>query len=395
MGAWGGLRSIGAVCRIAGVAVAAWLIWPLAGTVSSAETTSALRVEAAGPPQRVQGSDGREHIEYDLLVTNAFTADAGLESLEVRSQGRKLLSLKGGRLAASTLRLGTFDPTGGVVARSSTVVIIVDVELRRSAGRAVPPRLSNRIVYSIPANAPQRAVIGATTIQMPPLRVDRTAPVVIASPLRGTGWFNANGCCDDPSSPHRNTLLASSGGRYIPAEVFAIDWMRLVNGVLFTGDGSKNADYPTYGEPLYAVADGTVARVVDNRPDIPPKSHNPRLVQPGDYGGNQVVLKIGPGRYACYAHIQQGSVRVRRGQHVRVGQRIGLVGNSGNTTAPHLHFGIQRRPDCLSESEPFEIDRFTLQGMADPASPVPHVKLVGPRRRERRALPLILAVANL
>jgi murein DD-endopeptidase MepM/ murein hydrolase activator NlpD len=135
--------------------------------------------------------------------------------------------------------------------------------------------------------------------------------------------------------------------------------------------------------------------VVDNHPDIPPNSHNPRLVQPGDYGGNQVLLKIGPGRYACYAHMQPGSVRVRRGQHVRVGQRIGLVGNSGNTTAPHLHFGIQRRPDCLSESEPFEIDRFTLQGMADPASPVPHVKLVGPRRHERRALPLILSVANL
>jgi Peptidase family M23 len=390
-----GRASIGAVWRIAAAVVAAWFIWQLAGTVSNAETTSALRVESAGPPQRVQGSDGREHMEYDLVVTNAFTTDARLDSLEVRSPGRTLLSLSGARLRASTLRLGTLDPTGGVVSHTSTVVIIVDVALRRSAGRGVPAQLSNRIVYSIPANAPLRPVIGTTTVHMPPLRVDRSRPVVIASPLRGTGWWSANGCCDDPSSPHRNVLLASSSGRYIPAEIFAIDWMRLVNGVMFTGDGSKNADYPTYGEPLYAVANGTVARVVDNRPDIPPRSKNPGLVQPGDFGGNQVLLKIGPGRYACYAHMQPGSVRVRRGQHVRAGQRIGLVGNSGNTTAPHLHFGIQRRPDCLSESEPFEIDRFTLQGMADPASPVPHVKLVGPRRRERHALPLILSVAAL
>jgi hypothetical protein len=52
-------------------------------------------VLAAGTAQRVQGSDGRERIDYDLLVTNAFTADATLVSLEVRNHGRKLLSLSG------------------------------------------------------------------------------------------------------------------------------------------------------------------------------------------------------------------------------------------------------------------------------------------------------------
>lgn len=387
--------SIGAPWRIVAAVVVALFVWPLAGAVSDAETSSALRVEAAGPPQWVHGSDGREHIDYDLFVTNAFTADATLQSLEVRSHGGRLLSLGGARLSASTLRLLTAKSTGRVVAPSSTVVILVDVALRRSARRAVPAQLTNRIVYSIPANAPLRPVIGTTTVQMPPLRVDRTSPLVIASPLRGTGWLSGNGCCDDPSSPHRNVLLATSSGRYITPEIFAIDWQRVVNGVLFTGDGSKNSDWPTYGVPLYAVADGTVVRMVDSMPDIPPRTHNPGLVEPSDYGGNQVLLKIGPGRYACYAHMQHGSVRVRRGQHVRVGQRIGLVGNSGNTTAPHLHFGIQRRPDCLSESEPFEIDRFRLEGSADPNSPVPHIKIVGTPRVERRSLPLILAVATL
>jgi Peptidase family M23 len=381
--------------RIVVAVVVVLLVWLPAGAVSDAGTSSALRVEAAAPPQWVHGSDGREHVEYDLFVTNAFTANATLESLEVRSRGRGLLSLAGASLSAATLRLFTAEPTGRVVAPSSTVVIIVDVALRDPAGRAVPAQLANRIVYSIPANASERAVIGTTTVRMPPLRVDRSAPVVIASPLRGTGWVNANGCCDDPSSPHRNVMLATSGGRYITPEIFAIDWTRVVKGALFTGDGSKNSDWPTYGSPLYAVADGTVVRVVDNRPDIPPRSKNPSLVQPGDYGGNEVLLKIGRGRYACYAHMQPGSVRVRRGQHIRVGQRIGLVGNSGNTTGPHLHFGVQGRPDCLSESEPFEIDRFTLEGTANPTSPVPHVEIVGRPRRERRSLPLIYAVADL
>jgi murein DD-endopeptidase MepM/ murein hydrolase activator NlpD len=143
------------------------------------------------------------------------------------------------------------------------------------------------------------------------------------------------------------------------------------------------------------VANGTVVSAVDGRPDIPPRSDNPDLQTPNDFGGNSVFLRIGPDRYACYAHIKTGSVRVRRGQRVRVGQPIGLVGNSGNTTAPHLHFGIQRRPDCLSQSEPFEIDRYTLEGSAGPETTPTRVSVVGPRRHERRSHPLISSVATL
>jgi hypothetical protein len=217
---------------------------------------------------------------------------------------------------------------------------------------------------------------------------------VIASPVRGSGWLDANGCCDDPTSPHRHTLFATSTGSYEAPELFAIDWGRVVNGVVWTGDGAKNSDYPIFGAPLYAVAKGTVVRAVDGKSDIPPRTKNPLLRTPADFGGNQVILKIGPGRYACYAHLKAGSVRVRAGQQIRVGQRIGRIGNSGNTTGPHLHFGIQRRPGCLSKNEPFEIDRFKLQGMADPNSPVPHIKIKRTPRAERRSLPLILSVAT-
>ena len=369
--------------------VASFLVWPGAGALSATRTTSALRVQTAGEPQRVHGSDGREHIEYDLVITNSFAADVRLESLGVRGSDRSLLSLSGAKLGAVTLQLATFKSTERSVAPASTVVIPVDVALPRSAGRSVPGALTNRIRYTIPGNPPLRGVIGSTTVDVPPVRIDRRAPVMIASPLRGSGWLDANGCCDDPSSPHRHTVLATSTGGYVTPEVFAIDWQRIVKGVLFTGDGSKNSDWPTFGAPLYAVANGNVVRAVDDMPDIPPHTHNPSLRTPDDFGGNRVILRIGPGRYACYAHFKAGSVRVRAGQHVHVGQRIGLVGNSGNTTGPHLHFGIQRRPDCLSASEPFEIDRFKLQGLADPNSPVPHIKIVGTPRRERRSLPLI------
>jgi hypothetical protein len=370
------------------------LTWPVAKAFSAVKTTSALRVQTAGQPQRVHGTDGREHIEYDLVLTNWFTAGVTLRSLEVRGDGGRLLRLSGAQLGAATLRIGTFSSTRRKVAPAVTVVTPVDLALPRSAGRTAPGRLTNRIRYAIPGNPPLAGVIGSTTVEVPPSRVDRRAPVVIASPVRGSGWLDGNGCCDDPTSPHRHTTFATSTGGYETPELFAIDWARVVNGVVWTGDGTKNSDYPIFGAPLYAVVKGTVVRAVDDKPDIPPRTQNPFLRTPHDFGGNQVILKIGPGRYACYAHLKAGSVRVRTGQQVRVGQRIGRIGNSGNTTGPHLHFGIQRRPDCLSKNEPFEIDRFNLQGMADPNSPVPHIKIKRTPRVERRSLPMILSVAT-
>lgn len=375
--------------------VAVSLVWLHSGARSAARTTSALRVEPSGPAQRVQGSDGRQHIEYDLVVSDAFTAPATLRSLEVRAAGQRLLSLSGAHLADSTLALGTYAATGGRVGSGSAVVIQVDIVLGASAGRIATASVSNRLSYSIAPNAPARPVIGATTVQMPPLRVDRRPPVVIASPLRGTGWLNANGCCNDPTSPHRQTVLATSNGGYSTPEMFAIDWIREVGGRFHGGDGLRNSDWPTFGAPLYAVANGTVVLARDSRPDIPPRTTNIALQTPDDFGGNRVLLKIGPGLYACYAHLKRGSLRVRAGQRVSVGQRIGLAGNSGNTDGPHLHFGIQRRPDCLSDSEPFEIDHYRLQGTVGPASEPPRVDVIGPRRRERSSLPLIRSVVTL
>ena len=394
------MRGIAALCgangpfRRIGLVTVALFVWPFAGAVSDAETTSALRIEAPGAPQRVLGSDGREHIEYDLVITNAFTADATLSSLEVRGGGRRLLSLHGAALGAVTLQLTSSKPSGGRIGPASTVVTQVDIAVPRSARRTVPVLLTGRIRYRIPARAPSRPVIGTTTIEMPALRIDPRPPVVIASPLRGAGWVNGNGCCNDATSPHRQTVLATSNGRYVMPETFAVDWVRVAGDRLFTGDGSKNSDWPAYGAPVYAVADGTVVSARNNLPDIPPRTRNLDLRTPRDFGGNSVIIRIGPGRYACYAHLIRGSARVRRGEHVRSGQRIGRLGNSGNTDAPHLHFGIQSRPDCLSKSDPFEIDRYTLEGTVGPSPAPPVIDVVGPPRSQIRSHPLIRSVST-
>jgi len=149
------------------------------------------------------------------------------------------------------------------------------------ACRAQPP--DHRITYSIPADARARSIIGSTTVDAPVLRVDRRRPVVIGAPLRGSGWLDGNGCCDNPTANHRLTTLAFDG-TVVDAEVFAIDWVRLVGGVLYTGDGKQNSDWTGFGAAVYSVADGTVVSTVDGLPDIPPFEANPGLRTPSDWG---------------------------------------------------------------------------------------------------------------
>jgi murein DD-endopeptidase MepM/ murein hydrolase activator NlpD len=217
--------------------------------------------------------------------------------------------------------------------------------------------------------------------------------VVISAPLNGTGWASVNGCCDDPSSPHRQTLIASHGD-WVTPELFAVDWIREVDGRFYSGDGTRNTDWVGFGEPIHAVADGTVVLAVDGMPDIPPMTKNADLRTPRDYAGNNVIVAIGHGRYAVFDHLLRGSVRVRRGQRVRAGQVIGKLGNTGNTDGPHLHFGIEARPDSLAQGLPFEIDDFVLEHTATAASPG-QVSLTGSPKRLHRAHPLIRSVATL
>ena len=88
--------------------------------------------------------------------------------------------------------------------------------------------------------------------------------------------------------------------------------------------------------------------------------------------------------------MRTGSVRVKIGQRLRTGQVIGLLGNSGNTTGPHLHFGIQDGPNILtSNSLPFEIGSFTFEGNVAPGARPGTLALTGAPRRVTLSEPLV------
>src|SRR5207249_8349163 len=81
-------------------------------------------------------------------------------------------------------------------------------------------------------------------------------------------------------------------------------------------------------------------------------------------GGNYVILDLGKGNFAFYAHLQPKSIRVRLGQKVRRGQVLALLGNSGNSESPHLHFHVTNGNSPLgAEGVPYVFESFELQGI--------------------------------
>lgn len=139
----------------------------------------------------------------------------------------------------------------------------------------------------------------------------------------------------------------------------------------------RNHRFPGFGAPLLAVADGTVVYAAHGRRDHLSRNSLPALVYlvlieasvrdvlgPGSVVGNHLVLDLGDGTYAMYAHLRRGSLRVRVGEAVRAGQQLAECGNSGNSTEPHVHFQLMDDPDLdVAIGVPF-----TWRGIGVPAN---------------------------
>lgn len=135
------------------------------------------------------------------------------------------------------------------------------------------------------------------------------------------------------------------------------------------------SDFPAFGQPVLAPADGVVVRVHDRARDHRARNSWPGLVYllieasvrellgPGRILGNHLVLDLGDGVYAAMAHLQRGSARVGAGDVVRAGQHIADCGNSGNSTEPHLHLQLMdHRWVVVAAGLPVEFDSFEVAG---------------------------------
>lgn len=114
---------------------------------------------------------------------------------------------------------------------------------------------------------------------------------------------------------------------------------RDAEGSSHSGAGKVNTDYYIFGADVVAVKAGEVVEVVDGSLDNEPGTLNDYVIT-----GNYVTLKHGDKLYSSYAHLRS-KVPVRVGQHVKRGETIGHVGNTGRSSEPHLHFQLQDKQD--------------------------------------------------
>lgn len=350
---------------------AAWIgMLPLpsaAQGVLPGEVFTFLLAEPLAPPQPVLGTDGRTHLAYEVTLANFSRLNITLDRVEaVDPAGASLWSLEGDALAAMTVAQAL---ENGAIPPGGTAVVLFDGSF--DAGAALPDSLTAQITSSRrPKGKDGSFSLLSDTASVPAQVTFRVAQTSVGTgparvpdpPLTGDGWVAINGCCDAPVS-HRTGFLAINGTVHA-SERFAIDWIQLTpEDRLFNNDGSKVEDYPFYGAPVLAVADATVVSIRDGLDPQVPFNRNPNL-KPVDITGNSIVLDLGGGTHAAYAHLLKGSITVKPGDRVTSGQQIAQLGNTGNSDGPHLHFQLMDGPSPLySNGLPHEIRSFTSRGV--------------------------------
>jgi hypothetical protein len=348
------------------VILAICAVAPLLGEANpAADTFTPLVVSPLMPNMGIfLGTDKRLHAVYELVLTNTNATPATLKKIQVfdaADGGKVLASFEGADLLSRLRTTGNTTSESPVIEFNGTRLFLINFSVETTS--KIPERITHQVELlggGTPGSKPGTAV--SQSYFAGPVRVVQSL-VMIGPPLTGKGWVAVNGCCE-VNGVHRSTGLPINGRIYF-AQRYAIDWMRLdKDGRMVHGDASDVNNYTDYGADVLAVAKGKVVSTLDTLDDQKPGTlPDPSTINLENVDGNHVILDIGEGLYAMYAHLQKGSLQVKPGDQVKRGQILGKLGNTGNTSGPHLHFQIMGGPSALgSNGVPYILDVFTLEG---------------------------------
>ena len=329
-----------------------------ARVVSKAKSLTPLIVTAREPAIPFKASNGKWIVTYELGMRNATPLVLTPTKVQISAPGGEVIKTLDQPEIAADLALPS--ARSGVKTLSEAQAATFFVTLEFDSESDVPDALEQTVTVT-GEGLPDDGVESA-----PPTTVEVNKDVdvpVLGPPLEsGKSYVASDSCC--ASERHRRALLSIDGHEWL-AQRFAVDWEQLDSTnrtVKEGGDPSKPADYTIYGKKAIAAADGTVVHILDGLPDAKPGELPEGLSIP-EADGNSVIASLGNGLYMLYAHFKAGSIKVKVGDKIKRGDLLGLVGNSGNSSAPHLHFHVMDgRSGLSSEGVPYVIDSFKTTG---------------------------------
>jgi murein DD-endopeptidase MepM/ murein hydrolase activator NlpD len=359
------------------------------GQSSNVVKVRSLQIDADARPgvgQFVPADDGVQHLAYELFVTSwHYTKELRFAAVYVEdaATGKRLAQLDSKALEDPfTLRItqypGKAGPANRLLPAGRTAILTLDVKL--PLGASVPSAVRHRIQFESDPNLQLIQDDGSLSSELisfsQPLPINRARPLVIGPPLRGGPWLCGNGF--GPANSHGWIGAAEKIARMHVAQRFGCDFGKVdAEGNTLPNpfpNEITNKWFYGYGADVIAVADGRVVDTQDEIPENVPQADG-RVITPvaltdRTFPGNRVALKIGEGQYAFYAHLQPGSLRVKVGDRVRMGQVLGKVGNSGNSVGPHLHFQVSDGPELnASDFVPHVYRSYWLSGHSHKGKP--------------------------
>ena len=161
---------------------------------------------------------------------------------------------------------------------------------------------------------------------------------------------------------HGGKALAENYHAAFPPQRYAYDMSVLRNGRTYQREGYMAWDYHVYGQPVRSPSAGRVVRIADGDPDQNPSAEEPLGFK--NAGGNHVVVEVNPGLFMFVGHFQPGTIRVRQGDRVATGDILALAGNSGRSSAPHVHLHLQDSPEGnRGEGVPLEFCEYEVRSL--------------------------------
>jgi len=325
-----------------------------------------LDVDVPFPPSPVI-CEGKTHFLYELHITNFGPADVTIQGVEVFGKGnpdKSLGTFEGKSLEDLITHTGTIpnpkNPkdkriiSGG---KRAHVTLWLTLDGDQIAPAQLIHHLSVQYVMGLLPVPDKKKELKEQVLEAGLVKIRPFNPPVLGPPLEGGEWITI------PHNVVGRRAVIAFDGKARAAQRYGIDYMKFgPDGKLAKGDKSKNENWYGFGAKLIAVADGVVSYVYDgvseNVPYVGPKRET---LTRKNFAGNVVILDIGNGIYAVYAHIKKDSIRVKVGDKVEKGQILAELGNTGNSGGPHLHFHVVNQNAILAaEGVPYVFESFEI-----------------------------------